>query len=77
MTPVKQKKIFWILLLFVFISTGSTVYGKTNTLILASSSTGALKIIQADQRYEISLSGLPFKGPVDAPVTIAVFDDYQ
>ncbi|MCK5836499.1 MAG: hypothetical protein KAH09_04480 [Desulfobacula sp.] len=77
MAQVKQKKILWILLLFVFVSTGSIVYGKTNTLILASSSTEAVKNIQTEQRYEILLSDLPFKGPFDAPVTLAVFDDYQ
>ncbi len=140
MAPLKQKKVLWILMLFVFILTGSNVYGKidltpileknldvlpldvvssetgsmifilskgelvlyssekneiihrsaidnqydkmtysgkTNTLILTSSSSGALKIIQVEQIYDILLSGLPFKGPFDAPVTIAVFDDYQ
>jgi hypothetical protein len=27
--------------------------------------------------FTIDVSGLPFKGPLDAPVVIAVFDDYQ
>ena len=27
--------------------------------------------------YKIDVSGLLFKGPKDAPVTIAVYDDYQ
>lgn len=50
---------------------------ENNTLILTSRSSKLLKIIQIEQRNEISLSGLPFKGAVDAPVTLAVFDDYQ
>ncbi len=51
--------------------------GQNNTLVLTSRSSKLLKIIHVEQIYEISLSGLPFKGAVDAPVTIAVFDDYQ
>ena len=48
-----------------------------NILILSSSSSKTLKIIRVDFKYKISIDGLPFKGPADAPVTIAVFDDYQ
>jgi len=50
---------------------------KTNTLILTSSSSKRLKIIQGEPIHKIDLSGLPFKGPADAAVTVAVFDDYQ
>ncbi|MFQ6032646.1 MAG: YncE family protein [Candidatus Zixiibacteriota bacterium] len=50
---------------------------KNNTLILTSSSLKKLKVIQGDQVYKLDLSGSPFKGPADAAVTIAVFDDYQ
>jgi len=50
---------------------------KNNTLILTSSSLKKLRIIQGDQVHKLDLSGLPFKGPADAAVTIAVFDDYQ
>ncbi len=46
-------------------------------LILTSSSEKALKIIQFKIIPEINISGLPYKGPKDAPVTIAVFTDYQ
>ncbi len=46
-------------------------------LVLTSSTLNTLKIIRVDQIYNIDLSGLPFKGPANAPVTIAVFDDYQ
>ncbi len=51
--------------------------GKNNTLILTSRSSKLLKIIDVEQIYKISLSSLPFKGAIDAPVIIAVFDDYQ
>lgn len=54
-----------------------TYAGKNNILILTSSSSKTLKIIQVDFIYNIALDGLPFKGPADAVVTIAVFDDYQ
>lgn len=54
-----------------------TYSGKNNTLILTSRSSKLLNIIQVEPVYEISLSGLPFKGGIDAKVTIAVFDDYQ
>ena len=50
---------------------------RTNVLILTSSSAKTLKIIQLEAIHNIALSGLPFKGPADAPVTIAVFSDYQ
>ena len=48
-----------------------------NTLILGSGSEKALKIIQLEVIHTIDISGLPFKGPEHAPVTIAVFGDYQ
>ena len=54
-----------------------TYAGKNNILILTSSTSKTLKIIQVDFIYNIALDGLPFKGPADAAVTIAVFDDYQ
>jgi hypothetical protein len=54
-----------------------TYAGKNNVLILTSSSSKILNIIQVDFIYNIAFDGLPFKGPVDAAVTIAVFDDYQ
>ena len=54
-----------------------TYAAKDNVLILTSSSSKTLKIIQVDFIYNITLDGLPYKGPADAAVTIAVFDDYQ
>ena len=54
-----------------------TYSAQNNVLILTSSSSKTLKIIQVDFIYKIALDGLPFKGPSNAAVTIAVFDDYQ
>ena len=54
-----------------------TYSGRKTALILTNSSSQKLKIIRVDRIYPIDYSGLPFKGPADAPITIAVFDDYQ
>ena len=54
-----------------------TYAAKNNVLILTSRSSKTLKIIQVDFIHNIALDGLPIKGPSDAAVTIAVFDDYQ
>ena len=54
-----------------------TYSAKDNSLILTSSSSKTLKIIRVDRIYDIDISGLPFNGPENAPVTIATFDDYQ
>ncbi len=48
-----------------------------NTLILTSHSAKAVQVIQLEMVHEIDISGLPFKGQNNAPVTIAVFSDYQ
>lgn len=47
------------------------------TLILTSSRGKAPQIYRVDLVHEILLEGLPVQGPQDAPVTIAVFSDYQ
>lgn len=51
--------------------------GRGNTLILSSSSGKRVEIISFQIVQNIDISGLPFRGPADAPVTIAVFSDYQ
>ena len=50
---------------------------RSSSLILTSSSEKAIKVIQLETIHKIDISGLPFKGPENAPVTIAVFSDYQ
>ena len=50
---------------------------KGNSLIVTSSAGKSLKVIDLEFIYNIDVSGLPLKGPADAPVTIAVFSDYQ
>lgn len=51
--------------------------GQVNTLFISSSSTKTIKSIQLEQVQKYSVDGLAFKGPENAPVTIAVFSDYQ
>ena len=54
-----------------------SVSPRGNSLIVTSSAGKSLKIIDLEFRYNIDVSDLPLKGPADAPVTIAVFSDYQ
>jgi hypothetical protein len=54
-----------------------TYSAKTNSLILSSRSEKAVKIIQLELIHQFDISGLPLKGPENAPVTVAVFGDYQ
>ena len=50
---------------------------RDNALILTSSSAKTLKILKLEVIHNIDLLGSPFIGPENAPVTIAVFGDYQ
>ena len=54
-----------------------SVPGKENVIALSSSSGKRVEIIRYKTLHKIDISGLPFKGPENAPVTIAVFSDYQ
>jgi hypothetical protein len=54
-----------------------SVSPRENSLIVTSSAGKSMKIIDLEFVYQIDKSGLPLKGPADAPVTIAVFSDYQ
>jgi hypothetical protein len=54
------------------------VYVKeTNSLVVTSRSSNKIKIIRLDLVNKFTTTGLPYKGAKDAPVTIAVFSDYQ
>jgi hypothetical protein len=48
-----------------------------NGLTITSSTGKTVQIVMLRPIYQIDVTGLPFEGPADAPVTIAVFDDYQ
>lgn len=48
-----------------------------DTLFLTSQKNKTVQRIVLDFIYDVNISGSPFKGPIDAPVEIAVFNDYQ
>lgn len=50
---------------------------RANMVTISSSAKKALQIILLEAVYKIDVTGLPFKGPSDAAVTVIVFDDYQ
>ncbi len=54
-----------------------TYSARDNTLILSSRSEKAVKIIQLELIHKFDISGLPLRGPENAPVAVAVFGDYQ
>jgi len=51
---------------------------RTVAAILMSISFAALSVAaeQAEPRVTLDISGHPFKGPANAPVTLVVFSDY-
>jgi hypothetical protein len=50
---------------------------QTKSLTLTSSQKKTLRFVSLDFIQRIDISGLPFKGPEDAPIAVAVFSDYQ
>lgn len=46
-------------------------------LYLTDSKANTLEMVKISFVVDIETGGLPFKGPVNAPVVIAVFSDYQ
>lgn len=50
---------------------------KGDFLLLADSKENTLEVFSISFVVNIDISGLPFKGPADAPVVVAVFSDYQ
>ncbi len=55
---------------------GTKVLG-TKGMVLLAFWTVACSPLFAPVVHEIDVTGLPFKGSPDAPVTVAVFSDYQ
>ena len=54
-----------------------TAFPRGNVVAVSSSTQKTLQIIYLETVHKIDVTGLPFKGPQDAPVTIAIFTDYQ
>jgi hypothetical protein len=50
---------------------------KGTSLILSSGGNKTVQIVALDFIQKINVSGAPFKGPEDAAIVIAVFDDFQ
>ncbi len=48
-----------------------------NLVTVSSSVNKSLRVIFFESIFKIDITDLPFKGPQDAFVTVAVFDDYQ
>jgi hypothetical protein len=56
---------------------GIKVGPEQDILILSSRKNKTVEILVLDFIRNIDVSNSPFKGPTDAPVTIAVFSDFQ
>jgi len=54
-----------------------TISPRGNQLFASNGKTKTLSVVNVNLVYDIDAKGVPFKGPADAPVVIAVFDDYQ
>jgi len=50
---------------------------RDNLLYLTSRKKKTVEIVELDFIQNINTAGSPFKGPVDAPVVIAVFTDFE
>ncbi len=48
-----------------------------NALLLTNRSKKTVRVVALDFIKSIDIAGAPFKGPADAPVTIALFSDFQ
>lgn len=64
------------------ISVGDSVDGikagpRDEILLLTNRKEATVKIITLDFVFNINVEGSPFKGPVDAPVVIATFNDFE
>jgi DNA-binding beta-propeller fold protein YncE len=54
-----------------------TVSPRGDQLILNSRKKKTVQVITLDFIQDINVSGSPFKGPENAPVVIAIFDDFE
>ena len=52
-------------------------YQADDKLVLAEGNSQHISIIRFSRIFDIDISGRAVKGPADAKVTLAVFDDYQ
>ncbi len=50
---------------------------REDLIFLSSRQNQSIEMVELDFIQNINTIGSPFKGPADAPVTIAVFDDFQ
>jgi len=50
---------------------------RPDALVVSSSAKKLLQVVLLERSYRIDVTGSPFRGPQEAPVTIVVFDDYQ
>ena len=50
---------------------------RDDMLFLLSRESKSVQVITIDFTEEITIQGSPVKGPADAPVTVAVFSDFQ
>jgi DNA-binding beta-propeller fold protein YncE len=54
-----------------------TVSPRGDQLIINSRKKKSVQVITLDFIQDINVSGSPFKGPENAPVVIAIFDDFE
>ena len=52
-------------------------YEADGRLVLTDADSSRIDILRFNRIYDIDISGRAVKGPTDARVTLAVFDDYQ
>ena len=56
---------------------GIDVSPRGDMLFLADRDKNSIKVVALDYIIDINITGSPFKGPVDAPVVIAEFSDFE
>jgi hypothetical protein len=56
---------------------GIKMGSREDILLLTNREDSTVQIVLIDIIYNIDIEGSPYKGPVDAPVTIVVFNDFE